>query len=73
MDGDGDRLFGAHDVDLLLAAGNPCVEEVPVEHLEMGGVDRDHDAGAFRPLELVDRGSIGQNELFQFRKWWLQL
>ena len=67
MDGVGQGLRGADDDAEFLRTGDAGIDEVALEHHEMGHQQgHDHD-GIFRALRLMDGGGVGQRQLVEFR------
>ena len=59
----GKGLLGAEEDDKLFTSGDSGIKEIPKEKLEVGGMDRDDDAGALTPLIFMDRYGVGKHEL----------
>ena len=69
VDRDRDGLLCADEIDLFFAPRDTGVEQIAVQHFEMGCVDGQNDAGTFASLIFVDGGSIGDDELIEFGKF----
>ena len=67
MDGVGQSLRGADDNTEFLRTGDAGIDEIALEHHEMGHQQgHDHD-GVFRALRLMDSGCVCQRQLVEFR------
>ena len=52
---------------IFLALGDSCINEVSLEHHEMGHQQWCERNGIFRALQLVDGCDVGQGQLVEFR------
>src|SRR5271157_5123843 len=61
--GDRDGLLLTDENQEPLAARNPGVEQISLQHRVVLGEDRDDHGGIFSALALVDGGGIGGNRV----------
>lgn len=65
MDGIGQYLCRTDDDADFLGPGDSCINEVSLEHHEMGHQQWCERNGIFRALQLVDGCEVGQGQLVE--------
>ena len=66
VDGVGQRLGGAHEDAEAFGSRDAGIDEIALQHHEVGHQQGDDDHGIFRALRLVDGGGVGQRQFIEF-------
>lgn len=58
--------WGRQNPNVTFGSGNGGIEQVPLEHYIVAGVQYNYDGGIFAALAFVDGAGVGQGQFIQF-------